>query len=89
MASFGPTIKSECGRRPGGFTRLTPEVLDWVKIASGMEDQAGIKSLGERIFLLRSSGRKSVRLRPLPPHLNQLVQNLHITLGDLAGDLEF
>ena len=52
VASFGPTIKSECGRRPGGFTRLTPEVLDWVKTAAGMKDHAGIKSLGENFFHL-------------------------------------
>ena len=31
MASFGPRRQSECGQKPGGFTRLTPEVLGWVK----------------------------------------------------------
>ena len=30
VASFGPSDQSECGLKPGGFTRLTPEVLDWV-----------------------------------------------------------
>ena len=47
VASFGPKRHSECGQKPGGFTRLTPEVLDWVKTVAGLEDHAGIKSLGE------------------------------------------
>ena len=44
VASFGPK-KSECGRKPGGFTRLTPEVLNWVKnvTVTGMEG-AGIST---------------------------------------------
>ena len=36
MASFGPNVTSECAKRPGGFTRLTPEVLDWVKQTAGI-----------------------------------------------------
>ena len=32
VASFGPRNDSLCGVRPGGFTRLTPKVLQWVKI---------------------------------------------------------
>ena len=32
VASFGPRNDSLCGVSPGGFTRLTPKVLQWVKI---------------------------------------------------------
>ena len=31
VASFGPTRQTKCGQKPAGFTRLTPEVLDWVE----------------------------------------------------------
>ena len=31
VASFGPRRQTECGQKPGGFTRLTSEVLDWIK----------------------------------------------------------
>ena len=33
VASFGvkPSRQSECGLVPAGFTRLTPEVMNWVK----------------------------------------------------------
>ena len=37
MASFGP--KTKCGHKPGGFTRLTPKVLDWVKNTVDPEPQ--------------------------------------------------
>ena len=38
VANFGPSSKTECGHKPDGFTRLTPEVLDWVKnVTAGME----------------------------------------------------
>ena len=36
MASFGPSRPSECGLKPGGFTRLTPEVMNWVRTAAEM-----------------------------------------------------
>ena len=36
VASFGPKRKTDCGKKPAGFTRLTPEVLDWVKSKTGM-----------------------------------------------------
>ena len=36
MASFGPSNQKQCGERPGGFTRLTPKILDWVKYTSRM-----------------------------------------------------
>ena len=36
VASFGPLEPSDCGLRPGGFTRLTPEVLNWVTTVTGM-----------------------------------------------------
>ena len=42
MASFGPSKQTQCGERPGGFTRLTPEVLDWVRFTSRMS--CGLKS---------------------------------------------
>ena len=38
MASFGAAKLSECRWKPGGFTRLTPEVLIWVKNVTGIED---------------------------------------------------
>ena len=47
VASFGPSRQSECGLKPGGFTRLTSEVLDWLKTVTGMEYLAGIKDPGE------------------------------------------
>ena len=43
VASFGPRRQTECGHKPGGFTRLTPEVLDWVKTFTGMH-HPGISS---------------------------------------------
>ena len=32
VASFGVGGHTDCGQKPGGFTRLTPEVLNWMKI---------------------------------------------------------
>ena len=49
MASFGPRRQTECGQKPGGFTRLTPEVLDWVKSKTGMYYR-GIEDPGEMII---------------------------------------
>ena len=46
VASYGPKRHSECGQKPGGFTRLTPEVLNWVKTVTGMEYHAGINDPG-------------------------------------------
>ena len=45
VASFGD-IHSECGRKPAGFTRLTPDVLNWVKSTSGIY-HPGITKPGE------------------------------------------
>ena len=52
VASFGvsPSRQSQCGLVPAGFTRLTPEVLDWVKAKSGMY-HPGISDPGEIIIL--------------------------------------
>ena len=36
VASFGPKRQKECGKMPAGFTRLTPEVLDWVQKTAGI-----------------------------------------------------
>ena len=38
VASFGPLRQSDCGQKPGGFTRLTQEVLDWVKTVTTKMD---------------------------------------------------
>ena len=46
VASFGPR-HSECGQKPGGFTRLTPEVLSWVKTVTGMDYHVGLNDPGE------------------------------------------
>ena len=46
VASFGALKLSECGRKPAGFTRLTPEVLDWVKKTAGLY-HPGINDPGE------------------------------------------
>ena len=43
MASFGPRDQTHCGDFPGGFTRLTPEVLDWVKFTSNVFDGSETK----------------------------------------------
>ena len=48
VASFGPKRHSECGRKPGGFTRLTPEVLDWVKTVTVYHP--GISDPGEMLI---------------------------------------
>ena len=37
VKSFGPTGMTECGKGPYGYTRLTSEVLDWVKTTAGIE----------------------------------------------------
>ena len=36
VASFGSTIDYKCGKKPGGFTRLTPELSHWVKTNAEM-----------------------------------------------------
>ena len=36
MASFGASKPSECGLKPGGFTRLSPEITRWVRTAAEM-----------------------------------------------------
>ena len=46
VASFGPN-KSECGRKPGGFTRLTPEVMDWVKNVTVTGTEGAVVSSGD------------------------------------------
>ena len=51
MASFGASRQSECGLKPGGFTRLTPEVLIWVKTVTGMEYHAGINDPGKLLIV--------------------------------------
>ena len=51
VASFGPRRQSECGQKPGGFTRLTPKVLNWVKTVTRMEYHAGISDPGEVIII--------------------------------------
>ena len=50
VASFGvsPSRQSQCGLVPAGFTRLTPEVLNWVKKTAGMY-HAGINDPGESL----------------------------------------
>ena len=47
VSSFGPSRHFDCGQKPGGFTRLTPEVLNWVKTVTGIEYHAGINDPGE------------------------------------------
>ena len=54
VASFGPRRRTECGQKPGGFTRLTPEVLNWVKAKSGMY-HLGISDPGEMIIVQHHS----------------------------------
>ena len=52
VASFGPNTPSECGLKPGGFTRLTPEVLNWVMaVIAGMEYKAAISDPGEMMIV--------------------------------------
>ena len=53
MASFGATKLSECRWKPGGFTRLTPEVLNWVNNVTGMKDP-GIMDPGKMIIVQHS-----------------------------------
>ena len=54
VASFGPNRTSECGQKPGGFTRLSPKVLNWVKGVTGMEYHPDISDPGE-LFSLNCS----------------------------------
>ena len=53
VASFGVSSsrQSMCGLVPAGFTRLTPEVLDWVKTVTGM-DPPGVSDPGEMTIVL-------------------------------------
>lgn len=37
LASFGASIRDQCGLQPGGFTKLTPDILDWIGSVTGME----------------------------------------------------
>ena len=46
VASFGSIWDHVCGKIPAGFTRLTPEVLDWVKKTAGIY-HPGINDPGE------------------------------------------
>ena len=78
MASFGPTRNSECGQKPGGFTRLTPEVLNWVNAVTGMEYHVGIKDPGE--ILIKTNCSAS-----FPLMTDHVVSAVLITGGDGAG----
>ena len=55
VASFGPSRQTDCGQKPGGFTRLTPEVLNWVKTVTGMDHHPGISDPGEMIIVQHHS----------------------------------
>ena len=50
MASFGAGKLSECRWKPGGFTRLTPEVMNWVNNVTGTY-HVDIKDQGEMIIV--------------------------------------
>ena len=65
MASFGATKLSECRWKPGGFTRLTPEVLHWVKTATGMY-HTGIMDQGEMINKPDKTETGSIVPTPVP-----------------------
>ena len=47
VASFGVGGHTDCGQKPGGFTRLTPEVLNWMKTVTGIDHHPGINDPGE------------------------------------------
>ena len=53
VASFGVRRQTDCGQKPGGFTRLTPDVLNWVKTWTGMEYHVGISDPGEILTVLQ------------------------------------
>ena len=63
MASFGPRRQSECGQRPGGFTRLTPEVLDWVKTRT--LNLTNIHDPGEMIEQTLTITEQTIRIRAI------------------------
>ena len=50
VASFGPRRQTDCGQKPAGFTRLTPEVLDWVKKTAGIY-HPGINDPGDGVWI--------------------------------------
>lgn len=52
VASFGPRRQYECGLKPAGFTRLTPEVLDWVKKTAQINHSTEIKGQG-KLFIVK------------------------------------
>ena len=52
VASFGSIWDDECGQKPAGFTRLTPEVLDWVKKTAEIYHR-GISIPGEVLYISR------------------------------------
>ena len=57
VASFGPWRNTDCGQKPAGFTRLTPEVLDWVKKTAGIY-HPGINDPGEGLLIKYKVQRK-------------------------------
>ena len=50
VASFGSQKNKLCGKVPAGFTRLTHEVLDWVKKTAGVY-HPGINDPGEMLIV--------------------------------------
>ena len=50
VASFGVRRQTDCGQKPGGFTRLTPEVLNWVAVTV-MDNHPGINDPGKMIIV--------------------------------------
>ena len=41
VASFGPTKRTDCGKKPSGFTRMTSYVLEWVMHTTEMRFDGG------------------------------------------------
>ena len=46
VASFGPRRQTDCGQMPAGFTRVIPEVLNWIKIY-----HVGLNDPGEMLIV--------------------------------------
>ena len=56
MASFGPQKNAECGQKPGGFTRLTLEVLDWVNsVTTGNEME--LQMIPVKVSIISDAGK--------------------------------
>ena len=83
VASFGPRNDSLCGVSPGGFTRLTPKVLQWVKInAEITSGQGKFNSRGQSPNLsYKGKQNLETNTKAVPKVLQWVKNNAETTSG--------